>query len=255
MNELSHLTHEEYLARLSQTKIPPYPKNTLPKPKFVVPKSWDWRSKFMVGPINNQVEGQCGGAWAITPVEQVSSCCAIQMKRPFQEGNIGQIQSCAVPEGDCCAVGDVSLAYSQLKTFGIQNGTSMCSHCHRNPSETFCKVTTVIALPKGDPDHLKIALFIHGPVVAHMDASLPSFRFYGGGIYNDPSCSSTNLNHAVLIVGYGTTQNKEDYWIVKNSWGNSWGLNGYFHVARNNGNRCGITSLASSVVVSVSPRI
>ena len=84
---------------------------------------------------------------------------------------------------------------------------------------------------------------------------------YHEGIYYDPECSSTKLDHGVLLVGYGT-QDGEDYWLVKNrygilllqlfrfdfffySWGPAWGMEGYFMIARNRRNACGLATQAS----------
>ena len=59
-------------------------------------------------------------------------------------------------------------------------------------------------------------------------------------MYYEPACSSRNLDHAVLAVGYGT--DPSDYWPVKNSWDDSWGDNGYIKMARNRHNNCGIAT-------------
>lgn len=62
------------------------------------------------------------------------------------------------------------------------------------------------------------------------------------GIYYEADCNPNNLNHGMLAVGYGTTEEGEDYWIVKNSWSEDWGEQGYVRVARNRNNTCGIAS-------------
>jgi cathepsin L len=71
-------------------------------------------------------------------------------------------------------------------------------------------------------------------------------QFYSGGIYNTTECSTITLNHAMLLVGYGTdTSSGRDYWILKNSWGTSWGIEGYIKFSRNRNNMCGIATAAS----------
>merc|ERR1712071_452293 len=72
---------------------------------------------------------------------------------------------------------------------------------------------------------------------------LPRIQFYHTGVYRDSSCSKS-INHAVLAVGYGTDSSYGAYWIVKNSWGSSWGDAGYIKMARNNDNQCGIANQA-----------
>lgn len=67
-------------------------------------------------------------------------------------------------------------------------------------------------------------------------------------MYYEPECNSTQLDHGVLLVGYGTDQG-EDYWLVKNSWGTTWGDRGYIKMARNRDNNCGIATSASYPLV------
>ena len=75
-------------------------------------------------------------------------------------------------------------------------------------------------------------------MVLYVDASLATFQFYCSGIYDDANCGS-NLNHAVLLVGYGTA-NGQDFWIIRNSWSDQWGEKGYMRIKRGC-NQCGIS--------------
>ena len=76
------------------------------------------------------------------------------------------------------------------------------------------------------------SLYSHSPLTILVDASPHSFKSYSGGIYYDPSCSQTSINHAILAVGYdkSSSSNSNQYWIVKNSWATSWGISGYIHM-------------------------
>lgn len=74
-----------------------------------------------------------------------------------------------------------------------------------------------------------------------MTLSFPRTRTRSDGVYDDPECTSDTVNHAVLIVGY-----TEEYWIVKNWWGDDWGEEGYMKIAKDK-NRCGIANYATYV--------
>uniref|UniRef100_A0A3Q0SEZ4 Cathepsin L.1 n=1 Tax=Amphilophus citrinellus TaxID=61819 RepID=A0A3Q0SEZ4_AMPCI len=120
--------------------------------------------------------------------------------------------------------------------------------CRYNPGNIGAKCTGYVDVNKGDEDALKEAVATIGPVSVAIDASRPSFQFYNSGIYDEPACSSTSLSHAMLVVGYGT-ENGQDYWLVKNSFGLGWGENGYIRMSRNKSNQCGIATKASYPLV------
>jgi len=88
---------------------------------------------------------------------------------------------------------------------------------------------------------LQKALATVGPVSVAIDASHFSFQLYDSGVYDEKRCSTINLDHGVAAVGYGTEHGK-DYYLVKNSWGTSWGEKGYIKMRRNLHNQCGIAT-------------
>lgn len=74
---------------------------------------------------------------------------------------------------------------------------------------------------------------------------------YIAGVFIDDTCTfkEQTMAHIVLVVGYGTTEKGEDYWIAKNSWSEHWGERGYINIARNRNNTCGIGSASSYPVL------
>ena len=100
----------------------------------------------------------------------------------------------------------------------------------------------VAAYRTSDDYTVRYVISYLGPVSALIWSSLPSFLYYKSGIYSDTACSlyRGKYDHAVNIVGYGTSANGINYWIVRNSWGTSWGQSGYIFMQRNTLSNCGI---------------
>ena len=98
-----------------------------------------------------------------------------------------------------------------------------------------------------DCDALKEACATVGPISVAMDASHTSFQLYMSGVYDPLLCSSTRLDHGVLVVGFDIEDSK-DFWWVKNSWGKGWGIEGYFKMINRN-NKCGLCTSASYPIV------
>lgn len=117
--------------------------------------------------------------------------------------------------------------------------------CRFNPKNSVTSNRGMVEIPEGNEEALVNALATIGPVSISIDATHYSFRFYSDGIYYEPECVSEDVNgHAVLAIGYGTDGDGKDYYIVKNSWGTTWGDDGYIKMARNKKNHCGIATSA-----------
>lgn len=123
--------------------------------------------------------------------------------------------------------------------------------CRYRPEDKSADDTGYVQIDEGDEEAIKMVLATLGPVSVAIDAGQDSFQFYSDGVYYDPNCESDvdKMNHAVLIVGYGTEDNGQDYWLVKNSYGTDWGQGGYIKMARNANNHCGIANGATYPLV------
>jgi len=117
--------------------------------------------------------------------------------------------------------------------------------CKFNRANVAATIVGYQDVTSGSEPDLENAIATVGPISVAIDASLPSFQSYTSGVYYEPGCSSTALDHGVLAVGYGTTSSSQEYYIVNNSWGTSWGMQGYIWMARNRNNNCGIATMAS----------
>ena len=102
-------------------------------------------------------------------------------------------------------------------------------------------ITGYTDVPTKDENALMAAVSKQ-PVSVAIEADKFAFQHYAGGVLDNSACG-TNLDHGVLVVGYGTDSSK-DYWKVKNSWGTTWGEEGYIRMVRNK-NQCGISQQPS----------
>lgn len=115
------------------------------------------------------------------------------------------------------------------------------SSCRFDARYVGTTVTGYVRLPE-DEKALMQAVASTGPIAVAIDAS--GFGSYKSGVFYDELCTPDGVNHAVLVVGYGTDEKYGDYWLVKNSWGTWWGEKGYIRMARNKNNNCEISSFA-----------
>jgi len=206
--------------------------------------SVDWRQKNAVTPVKNQQ--QCGSCWSFSTTGSVEGAHAIKT------GNLvslseQQLVDCSSAEGNQgCNGGMMDQAFEYIiKNNGITTEaaypyTAQDGSCKRGQTVA-ATISKYVDVAQGDESALMAAVNI-GPVSIAIEADQQCFQFYSGGILSDPSCG-TQLDHGVLVVGYGT-ENGQDFWIVKNSWGASWGESGYIRLARGS-NECGIAQMPS----------
>jgi len=116
--------------------------------------------------------------------------------------------------------------------------------CKFKPADIGDTISSYTDIPQGSESALETAAN-QQPISVGIDASNYSFQLYTGGVYYEPECSTTQLDHGVLVVGYGTSTTGTNYWLVKNSWGTSWGMKGYIQMSKDRNNNCGIATSAS----------
>ncbi|KAI5738141.1 hypothetical protein M8J77_003497 [Diaphorina citri] len=218
-----------------------------------LPEEVDWRNKGAVTPIKDQ--GQCGSCWAF------STTGALEAQHFRKTGNLVSLSEqnlidCSGKYGNQgCNGGMMDQAFQYIKdNHGIDTESSypyeaMDDNCRYKRAKSGAVDRGYVDIPEGDEYKLKAAVATIGPVSIAIDASHQSFQFYSEGVYYEPECNSTQLDHAVLVVGYGTDENGNDYWLVKNSWNTTWGDEGYIKMARNRENNCGVASSASFPLV------
>ena len=139
----------------------------------------------------------------------------------------------------------------------VQNGieteqaypyNGMGNSCAYNKTLDAANFSSVVNITKNDTDALLHAVATVGPISVAIDAE-NDFMLYKSGVFSSTSCSTTELDHGVTVVGYGVTSNGTKYYIIKNSWNAGWGMDGYVYWSREIPNMCGIATAASYPVV------
>ncbi|CAH0726215.1 unnamed protein product, partial [Brenthis ino] len=198
---------------------------------FKTDDKFDWRDKNVVSEVKDQ--GQCGSCWAFSAIGNLESVNAIKTGS-IQELSEQQLVDCDTGSDDFGCMGGIpNEALVYLKSKGSISEadypyTQNDGTCQYNASKVAVQPTDCEAL-KVDEDGLAKKLQQIAPLSIAIDATV--LHNYQNGIIQGANCNGQDLDHAVLLVGFGE-ENGVKYWSVKNSWGANWGENGYFRLQR-----------------------
>jgi len=200
----------------------------------------DWRTKGAVNPIQDQ--GQCGSCYSFSGICSVEGAWAIKNGQLLKLSE-QQVVDCSRSLGnEGCNGGYEMYVFKYImnnKGIGLSSKYPYTGRdyqaCKSSTSPTAATITTYQTVAN---EAAMMNAVNKGPISIAVDAS-HSFQFYTRGVFDDTKCG-TSLDHAINIVGYGTDgASNKDYWIVRNSWGTSWGESGYIRIVRNK-NMCGL---------------
>ena len=264
ITKFSDLTHQEFSKKYLNLNYDALALANF-EPTYVTvtnaaPSSYDWRNQGRVSGVKDQAS--CGSCWAFATVANLEGLYYAKKKvmKTFSEQ---MLVDCDTQDSGCNG-GLMQYAFNWIKSNGgimyekdyPYTGTDGTCKSDKSKYADF-KVTGYKKLGSStqtwscvDEDQIKEFLYETGPLAIALNADYLSS--YTGGIvdYTSSKCPKSGINHAVTLVGYGTDASSSmDYWIVKNSWGKSWGESGYFRIRRGNGT-CGVNCYITTATVS-----
>ncbi|ENN80696.1 hypothetical protein HUJ04_011681 [Dendroctonus ponderosae] len=249
VNKFSDWTQDEFNAYLGLHPKPAKLGKGIPyvKTGVSVPASVDWRTEGYVTGVKNQ--GDCGSCWAFSLTGSVEGAL-------FK--STGKLVSLSEQQLVDCTYGTVNFGcdggyleetFPYIQETGLEAEASYPykardGTCKFDASKVVTKINDYVYW-YGDEEALLEATATIGPISVAMDANY--IDSYASGVFSSRLCSSDDLNHGVLVVGYGS-ENGVNYWLVKNSWAEDWGESGYLKLLRGQ-NECGIAEDDSYPIV------
>ncbi|XP_031843430.1 C1 family peptidase 26-29-p isoform X2 [Nomia melanderi] len=231
----------------------PFPYN-VEREQEDIPDSIDWRLYGAVTPVKDQ--SVCGSCWSFGTTGAVEGAYYMKYGKLVRLSQQALIDCSWGFGNNGCDGGEDFRSYQWIMKHGglpteedYGGYLGQDGYCHINNVTMTAKINGFVNVTQNDPRALKLAIAKHGPISVAIDASHKTFAFYSHGVYYDSTCGNTleSLDHAVLAVGYGKLNGK-DYWLIKNSWSNYWGNDGYILMSQEN-NNCGVMTAATYVTM------
>ncbi|KAE8670667.1 A494 protein [Hibiscus syriacus] len=229
-----------------------------------LPESFDWREKGAVTEVKTQ--GTCGSCWAFSTtgaMEGANFIATGKLLNLSEQQLVDCDHVCDIKQKDTCdngcGGGLMTNAYKYLIDAGglmeesAYPYTGRREECKFDPDKTAVKVANFTNIPI-DENQIAANLVHRGPLAVGLNAVF--MQTYIGGVSCPIICGKRWLNHGVLLVGYGAKGfsilrlGNQPYWIIKNSWGKTWGEHGYYRLCRGHA-MCGINTMVSAVATQV----
>ncbi|KAJ1270278.1 hypothetical protein BS78_06G042000 [Paspalum vaginatum] len=227
-----------------------------------LPTDFDWREHGAVGPVKDQ--GSCGSCWSFSTsgaLEGAHYLATGKLEVLSEQQMVDCDHECDPLEPRSCDAGCngglMTTAFSYLEKAGGLESEKEYPYTGRDGTCKFDKSKIVaqvknFSVVSADEDQIAANLVKHGPLAIGINAIF--MQTYIGGV-SCPYICGKNLDHGVLLVGYGSAGyapirfKEKPYWIIKNSWGENWGENGYYKICRGPHlqNKCGVDSMVSTV--------
>lgn len=247
VNHLADLTSEEKMEYYNvmapqECSATASPRNTY---NSEIPENFSWLDQDVVSPVKDQKS--CGSCWTFSTTGALESHYKIATgeEELFSEQELIDCPDEERYDTHGCSGGLPSYAFNFIRDFGLETENSYPylardSSCTYDETQERITVDGPFNITAGDEEQLKEELFNNGPVSVSFHVR-DDFMDYESGVYSSEGCPDTeqDVNHAVLAVGFGTTEDGIDYWLVKNSWSEIWGDEGYFKIQRG-ANMCAI---------------
>lgn len=260
INEFSDFTVEEFktsgrlgldrsLARHYSSKVgavAPAPNRSSES----LPVSWDWREKGIISNVKDQ--GSCGSCWAFATTAVIESHAALSSGL-LEVLSPQQLVSCAENPLQCGGTGGCQgsipeVAYQYIQLYGMTTewkvpytsyfGTSDACSFNASRTPAVVEISGYQKLPVNDYEAVMDALVNIGPLAVNVQAN--TWSDYHGGVYDGCSnWSNVEIDHVVVLVGYGTDPKHGDYWLIRNSWDATWGEKGFIRLKRSSKPECG----------------